>query len=125
MTNERKNDIYSTLFVLNTSLMIDSGDTYITTEKMAEGILQKSFLFLPWKTSIEITVAVTKANWTITNITKIFRFCLLGAYMKKMITYVNSIEAPTPLTTTIKILFDVINGRPYYPESKQLRNDIT
>lgn len=93
--------------------MIDIGDAYITMENMVAAVPQKSCLFFPWKASTEITAAIANAIITNINIANIFPFCLLGAYMKKINTYINSIAAPAPFIVAIRILFDDINGKPY------------
>ncbi|KAF5458461.1 hypothetical protein F2P56_022488, partial [Juglans regia] len=115
----------STLLVLITVFIINRGEAYMMMENMLAANPQNTALVLPAsKAKRETKATVEKTKTTNKKIPKSLAFSLLGAYMRKMVTYMSSIADPVPLIVDTKRLFGDTKGRPYHAERRQLSNVI-
>ena len=93
--------------------MIDRGEPYMIMEKIVAARPQKSFLLLPWRAKMEMKTTVAKTERTKVRSPRILAFSFLGANMRKITTYMNSIAAPVPLIVDTSKLFGDTKGKSY------------
>lgn len=123
--SDRKNGMNSTLLVLITILMIVRGEAYMVMEKIVAAKPQNNFLPWPWRANKETNTTAANTVMTRTRMEKIFVFSFLGAKMRKISTYMDSIAAPVPLIVDTSMLCGDTKGNPYHAESKQFSKVMT
>lgn len=91
----------------------DRGEAYITIEKIVAARPQRIFLLFPWRAKRETKTTTANILRTETRSPKIFAFSFLGANIRKINTYIDSIAAPVPLMIETNMLFGDTKGKPY------------
>lgn len=76
---ERKNGMYSTLFVFITSLIADKGEAYMQMENIVAANPQKSFLILPCSANKDTRAIIAKVTTTTMKRLKILVLIFFGA----------------------------------------------
>ena len=104
--------------------MIVRGEAYMVMEKIVAAKPQNYFLLWPWRTTRETNATAANAVMTRTRMEKIFVFSFLGAKLRKISTYMNSIAAPVPLIVDTGRLCGDTKGSPYLFNSSSRRLSI-